>query len=449
MSRPRVLVVAGERLGGRMAGPAIRALELARALSAECAVTVAAPPGSALEGVDAALVLAGPTEQRALLAVARAHDVVLVQQAPPQLLLALAREPVRIVADLYTPLVLEALEAVRGQPPGAARRVQRLAARQTLATLAAADLVLCASERQRDLWLGAMAVSGLLDLDAYAGDPSLRALVAVVPFGVPAGAPQRGTAPVLKGVRPGIAADHRVLLWGGGIWRWLDALTPIRAVERLRAHRDDVHLVFLGAARPSAVPADVPSAAAAAIACARERGLLDRSVHVLDGWVPYAERGRWLAEADVGVTAHHDHVETRFAFRTRILDYLWAGLPVVGTTGDALTDRLEAGVGAGDDIAFAAALEQVLDAGPERDAARARSRALATELAWERSAAPLLAFCRGHAERPRRRRHLGVLTRATLAQYPDSLARTWRTEGPGTAARRVARNAGRLMGRAG
>jgi hypothetical protein len=35
------------------------------------------------------------------------------------------------------------------------------------------------------------------------------------------------------------------------------------------------------------------------------------------------------------VSTHYEHVETTFAFRTRILDYLWAGLPVVATGGDA------------------------------------------------------------------------------------------------------------------
>ena len=58
---------------------------------------------------------------------------------------------------------------------------------------------------------------------------------------------------------------------------------------------------------------------------------LDHTVFFNDGWVPYAERGAWLAEADIGVSAHFDDIETRFAFRTRLLDYLWAGLPIVTT----------------------------------------------------------------------------------------------------------------------
>ncbi len=64
------------------------------------------------------------------------------------------------------------------------------------------------------------------------------------------------------------------------------------------------------------------------------------------GWVPYEERGRYLAEATLAVSTHHDHIETEFSFRTRMLDYFWAGLPVVTTKGDALADVVAA-AGAG------------------------------------------------------------------------------------------------------
>ncbi len=87
-------------------------------------------------------------------------------------------------------------------------------------------------------------------------------------------------------------------------------------------------------------------AAAEAWELSNELELTDVHVFFSDsfssGWIPYAERGRYLAEATIGVSTHHDHVETAFSFRTRILDYFWAGLPVVTTRGDALADVIEA-----------------------------------------------------------------------------------------------------------
>src|SRR6185503_10968946 len=53
------------------------------------------------------------------------------------------------------------------------------------------------------------------------------------------------------------------------------------------------------------------------------------------------ERGAWLLDADCAVSAHLDHLESRYAFRTRLLDCFWAGLPIVCTRGDELADRVE------------------------------------------------------------------------------------------------------------
>ena len=174
--------------------------------------------------------------------------------------------------------------------------------------------------------------------------------------------------PVLKGVWPGIGADDQVLLWGGGMWRWLDALTPIRAVERLVAEGRPVHLFFMGVKRPGPDHGDVPSAAGHAIEYARERGLDGSCIHFNDGWIPYGERSSYLLESDLGISAHHDHLEARFSFRTRVLDYLWAGLPMVLTRGDSMADLAERQALGGtvdpeDDAGFAAACAALLDDG--------------------------------------------------------------------------------------
>src|SRR5665648_997839 len=46
------------------------------------------------------------------------------------------------------------------------------------------------------------------------------------------------------------------------------------------------------------------------------------------------KRQDYLLDADVGVSTHFQHMATAFSFRTRILDYLWASLPIVATDGD-------------------------------------------------------------------------------------------------------------------
>ena len=400
----RVLVLSPEPVGVAMAGPAIRAWELARALATRCPVTLAAPGPSELpEPGGPTLLQAGVADFDVLAGEFERHDVVVIQRLPGQLLRAAARSPARLVVDLYNALPIELLEAAAGQPEATARRSQRIVTLGVLASLAAADLVVCASERQRDLWIGGMAFRGLLDPSRYRADPSFRSYLRVVPFGVPDGDPPEPADPRPW---PGIGPDDRVLLWGGGVWRWLDPITPIRAVERIRRERDDVHLVFMGTGRP--IDAQGASAADEAAREAERLGLLGAGVHLNPGWEGYATRGPLLAAADIGVSAHHDHLESRFAFRTRILDYLWAGLPVVTSSGDVLGELVErrglgAAVAPGDVDGFARACLALLDDDGARQAAKDAVRAAADDLRWSRVTEPLVSWCADPPPAPRGR----------------------------------------------
>jgi glycosyltransferase involved in cell wall biosynthesis len=421
-----------------MAGPAIRAYELARALAADAQVMLAAPAPSALGAERFELLEAGLADYDALIAAVRAHDVVVAQLLPPRLLARVWREPARLVVDLYNPTVVEAIEATRDKPAAARARLNRIVGRAAAAHLAAADLTLCASERQRDLWLGVLAGRELLEADALDR-------FAVVPFGVRSEPPRRADPPVMRG--PLVPADARILLWGGGIWDWLDTPTAIRAVARLP---EDVHLVFQGVKRPALLERDEHAAGARAIALARELGLEGSRVHFNHDWVPYDQRGAWLLEADLGVSAHPAHLETRFAYRTRIADYLWAGLPVVTSAGDVLGDHVAArGLGRavppGDDAAFAQACAELLaDPGP----ARVAVAQAADELRWDRVVQPLLHFCNSGAKREHNRHRARTIRHATIGQYAPIAMETLTTDGPAKLTRKLATNARRVLKRA-
>jgi glycosyltransferase involved in cell wall biosynthesis len=441
-----VILISAERIGASMAGPAIRVIELARALSEHCDVTIAAPAPSDAGDVPARIVDAGLEDFGTILEALKEHDVVVAQRLPPQILRYVARMPIRLVADLYNPQMIEVLEAVRDTASSSPRR----ASKSMLGMCATADLVMCASETQRDLWLGGMGMAGLIDVGRYREDPTFRRFVDVVPFGMPESPPVATAEPVLKGVWPGIGAEDQVLLWAGGIWRWLDAQTPIRAVERLRAEGRPVHLVFLGTGRPSLGPGVTPSSAEQAVAFAEERGLAGVGVHFNPGWVPYAERQRFLLEADLGVSAHFDHLEARFSFRTRVLDHFWAGLPSVVSGGDAIGDLVERrglgrAVAPGDDAGFATACAALLDDAELRRATKERIREVASEMTWSRAAAPLVEFCVGQAARPSHRTPPLVLARATLGQYPDVLADARDRGGLREMAQRIPRHVARVF----
>ena len=398
----RVVVVTEEPLGERLAGPAIRALELSRALagSGDCTVDLVSLTGCGRADDLVPLGHAGEPELRRL--VWRA-DAVLVQGDVLGLQPWLAGTDVPMVVDAYDPFHLEQLEQARSLGEARRRGVVRDCVRALNRQLLGADLVLAASERQRDLWLGHLAALGRINPVTYDDDPGLRRLVAVVPFGVPEGRPE-AAAGQGAGPPPPIQPGDRVLLWGGGIYDWFDPVTLVRSVAALVPAYPRLRLLFLGTRHPG--PGAVSDRAeAAARQTAAELGLAGREVLFADGWVPYDERARWLAAAEIGVSTHLPHVETEFSFRTRVLDYLWAGLPVVSTAGDALADLVAAeGLGAvvpPDDVrALTAALDGLLADPARRAAAAAASARAADAYRWPVVVAPLLDFCRAPRRAP-------------------------------------------------
>src|SRR4051794_8463253 len=225
--RPRVVLISAEPLAARMPGPAIRCYELGRALAGHADVTLASPLGpEPVAGLDLPVV----TFHRAQAPPLDGADVVISQPPWPHVAAAIRRSGARFVADLYDPEPFELLETLASRS-GAVRRVAgTLTLDRITAAVHLADHVICASERQRDLWLGLLLGERLIGPAAYDRDPTLRSRLDVVPFGVPTAAAER-TGPGPR--RPG----EELVLWNGGIWNWLDAPTAIRAVAAVRERR--------------------------------------------------------------------------------------------------------------------------------------------------------------------------------------------------------------------
>jgi glycosyltransferase involved in cell wall biosynthesis len=393
MASARVVVVCGDRAGRVMAGPAIRAVELARGLGrAGHPVVLAVPEGSdaTIEGLAVAS-WSSPGELRAAVAEA---EVVVVFAAVLAEHLWLADLEVPLVVDAYDPALFETLEARRGEPVNAQRDWAADAARHQLEPLAVADVVLVASDRQRHFVLGALAAVGRVGPRTVAEDPTLEQLVRIVPFGLPDEPPSAGPSP-LRGPDGPFGADDFVALWGGGLYPWLDPLTLVDALARVDDER--VVAAFLAGPHPTPAVGRMPL-----VDEARQRAGdlgLGRRVHFVETWVPYDQRGLWLSGSDIGVSLHHPHVETELSFRTRVLDYLWAGLPIVCTAGDVVAELVAAEdlgivVPAGDVEAVADALATLADASPQKRASRRRRLAdAARRRHWDAAIAPLVDAC--------------------------------------------------------
>ncbi|GAC1339349.1 MAG: hypothetical protein NVSMB23_08260 [Myxococcales bacterium] len=380
-----------DRAGPAMAGPAIRAVELCARLAQDHEVLLLCPGATEVPAKQRgrggrSFEVAEHAAGRSLLGSLAGADVFVTQGFgfPRRDLWRLPRA-IRLVVDLYDPVQLELLARLRHDQSAQGRLHLAFVRRRLLWLVSRADHVLCASERQRALWLGWLGAVGRLTPEALRDDPEARALLAVVPFGAEAQAPPREAVPLP------VAAGDAAVIWWGGLWDWMDPLTAIRAVARLRAQGERAALILPAGNRPVAAPME---AALRAQAEARALGLWGTGVVQLPAWVPYAERGALLRGAAVAVSCHKPSLEAELSFRTRLLDCVWAALPVAATMGDELSARAaQEGwartVPPGDADALAVVLRELLQPGP-RERAKSAARAALPAYSWDRAAAPLV-----------------------------------------------------------
>ncbi|NOK61599.1 MAG: hypothetical protein GFH27_549313n7 [Chloroflexi bacterium AL-W] len=388
----QVVFINHDVVGCKMAGPGIRAFELCRVLSHQHTVTLSTPQPADLlpEGVTNVVYEVGdaaslaPALDTAELIIA--NGVVLAQH--PEI----AECPVPLVLDMYDPTPLENLVLLRHHDSLGRLHRQRYDVALLTRQLQVGDCFLCATERQRDLYLGALLSIGRISPDIADVDPVLRSLLRVVPFGLPSDPPPAAPPPWAD-----LGADAQIILWSGGLWDWMDPLTLIRAMPKVLEAVPQARLVFLAGANPSNdFPMQVPLQARALV---EELGLFNQQILFIEQWLPYTERSGALLHAQIAVYLHEQSLESSYAaIRSRFLDHLWAGLPSVVTSGDAAATLVEAHqlgvvVAPGDVDATAAALIDLLTNTELHQRCATGARDLAAAYTWEEVAKPLLDFC--------------------------------------------------------
>jgi len=429
--RPHLLIVSHDVVDVKMAGPGMRYLEMARALNSDLDVTLAIPSETTLEIADLRMVRYREDRPGSLQVLVENCDVVLVSGYLVEKFPFLANTRARLVVDLYDPFVLENLHYYLNEPIRAQESLNEQAIGITNHLAKIGDFFICGNERQRDYWMGVLTANGRTNPRNFIKDPTLRELIDIVGIGFPSREPRQ--RPYLRGIHPHVPLESRIVLWGGGIWNWLDPLTLVRAWPQVIAQHPEARLVFLGTRHPNPL---VPrhEMAEKTEKMATEIGEKDKSI-VFFEWLSYEDRESLLCEADIGVTLHPIHVETRFSLRTRVLDYLWARLPVLITEGD-ITSEWVRQYGLGEVVppfdvdSVARSLNAMLD--QTKESWTASFDPLRESLCWSEVVKPLLQYCREGNYAPDR------LERGILEEMPDMpgpmavLRRArniWRTEG--------------------
>jgi hypothetical protein len=226
-------------------------------------------------------------------------------------------------------------------------------------------------------------------------DPDLRGLIDVAPFGVPDALPPH---------RPWLerSADEVPRLLFGGLYEWYDPWTLLEALDSLL----DVRWRLLFARNPNA--GSTPQSLLARVErWAAERGSAWSGRIELFDWAPFERRFDLLRDVSLLVSTHADGIETRLSLRTRFLDAMAAGCPVVTSDGGTVARIVrESGAGwvvpRGDASALARTLREILASPPQARARAEVGRATARSFAWSRVLEPLERFCRAPAIDPTR-----------------------------------------------
>ena len=301
----QVVVHTPDVVGDRMAGPGIRALHLARELAKHFPTTLVAKCHGSDPG-DVPLIEHNTDAARAAV---REASVLIGQPARG---FRKRRTGQRMVYDLFDPLVLE-LRELYGSSPSLRQRVHLAAEWWRLSeALATGDVLMCAARKQREFYEKLQSGSA----------PWIE-----VPFGIDPGDLRACPKP-----------QDDVVIWGGGLWEWLDPATAVEAVVRLNREGTRVRLLFLGRTRPNSIQV---------IDRRRESrfdALLARGgpyVSANDDWVPYRERLAWLRSGKIAIMLHRRTAEAEYSIRTRLFDAIAAGTPVIATAGGFAAELVE------------------------------------------------------------------------------------------------------------
>ncbi|HEX2120589.1 MAG TPA: glycosyltransferase [Thermoanaerobaculia bacterium] len=299
-----VVVHTPDVVGDRMAGPGIRAWHLAAELAKHFPTKlIAKREGSAPE--DVTLISHGSSEARKAL---REASVLVGQPARG---FGKRRNDQRIVYDLFDPTVLE-LRELYGRQPSLRQRVHLAAEWWRLSeALLRADLLVCAARKQREFY------------DTLQGG---EAPWIEVPFGVD---PDE--------IRACEKPRDNIVVWGGGLWEWLDPATAVDAIVRVNEQGVRAKLLFLGRSRPNRNLIDRRRDDRFDDLLRRGRG----HVSANEEWVPYRERLSWLRTAKIAIMLHRRTAEADHSIRTRLFDAIATATPVVASAGGFAAELVE------------------------------------------------------------------------------------------------------------
>ncbi|MBU1627158.1 radical SAM protein, partial [bacterium] len=389
-----LLIISGEKFSEKMAGIAMRQLSIAKCVSKIAEVIIATPYES--KDIDeVSFITYNQDDTHSLEDIVREFDIILFQGHILHHFPFLKKTDKVIIVDIFSPIIFESFNWHQFENFDKRIFYHDLDLSVLIDQLEIGDFFLCSNDVQRHFWIGMLA--GLNRVSPYTidHDDELEKLIAVVPYGISEMRSEK-SMDVIKGIHPRVKKEDHLLIWNGGIYNWLDPMTPIKAMVRICQDRSDVKLFFLGTKHPNPQIPVMPICLDA-IKLSENFGLADLYVFFLE-WTDAASRYDYILESDATLSFYHDNIETRFSFRTRLMDNIATGVtPIVTDCGDTFSKMIKdhhlgETIPPGDVDASVMAILGVIDDKELRDYYRKNLKSFSNKMLWDIALSPLMVF---------------------------------------------------------
>lgn len=196
------------------------------------------------------------------------------------------------------------------------------------AIITSADIFSCVSKRQEYALIGELGAAGRLNKYTSGYDFST-----VIPCGMPQ-ADFEHKKNVIRGCS-GITDEDFVVLWTGGYNTWTDVDTLFKGLEIAMADNSLIKFVSTGGEIPEQ---DINTYPKFLEMIANSKF---KDNFVMNGWIAGEDVPSYYFEADIGINIDRDIYEVKLGSKSRILDWMRAGLCVLSSNVCELTEIMQ------------------------------------------------------------------------------------------------------------
>ncbi len=236
-----------------------------------------------------------------------------------------------VIIDLYVPIYIESLaRKVPRDINGVNNHLQNI--KYWNSAFTRGDYFICANKNQHHLYTGLLSAFGRISPVS-----KVENILKEVPFGI-------YSTPI--GNKAKLPAKYKkqngdfVILWFGGIYPWFDIEPLLKTIKDLSDKNSQLKLYVVGGKNPFVKDEQFIKKYKDTVNLAKKMGLLDKNIFFKD-WISYEDRESWYNTADIIINLHNPGSESMYAWRTRVVDFIWAGRPIISSGGDELSSMME------------------------------------------------------------------------------------------------------------